>query len=99
MKDNQISFYSQEKMGDDVLPKAKEAKKTYKTYKEFFQDPDAREQGKINFIAEIIRFETLNGLTKADLQAALKWIFEENYEFVSEERRPGFRVIRGNKEV
>ena len=71
MKDNKIPFYSQEKMGNDILPKAKETKKTYKTYKEFFQDPEAREQAKLNFIVEIIRFETLNGLTKADLQAAL----------------------------
>ena len=98
MKGNQISFYSQEKMGDDVLPKTKETKKTYRTYKEFFEDSEVEEQRKVNVIAEIIRFETLNGLTKQELHSALKWLFYENYEFVPAEKHPGFKLIKGDKE-
>lgn len=91
-------LYSQEKMGEDVLPKANKAKREYKTFKEFFEDPKAADQSKLDMVGQFIRFETLNGVTKSELQAALKWLFEQNYEFVQSRDLPGFSLIRGGKE-
>lgn len=91
-------LYSQEKMGDDVLPKKDKVKREYKTFKEFFEDPNAEDQKKLDMVGQFIRFETLNGVTKSELQAALKWLFEQNYEFVQSSDLPGFRLIKGGKE-
>ena len=92
-----MELYSQEKMGDDLLPKPKETKREYKTLKEFFEDPKALDQSKLDMVGQLIRFETLNGVTKAELQAALKWLVEQDYEFVPSRELPGFRLLKGNK--
>ena len=82
------TLYTQEKMDEGLLPAAKEEKRGYDSFKEFFEDPKVSNQRKLNIVGQFTRFVTLNGLTKQDLHAALKWLFDQGYEFVDVFEQP-----------
>ena len=66
----------------------------YNSIAEMFQDPNHDEQKKLEFIWLVKKFETLNGITKADLHAMLKWLAEYALEEeVEEEGNKGGTVI------
>ena len=75
-------LWSQERMPVDVVPLPQ--KKGYDSYEELFGDPKCPIDKKLRILAQIVRFETLNGLTKRDLHAMVKWLVNQNYDFVEE---------------
>lgn len=75
-------LWSQERMPVDVVPLPE--KKGYDSYEELFNDPKCPIDKKLRILAQIVRFETLNGLTKRDLHAMVKWLVNQNYDFVEE---------------
>lgn len=92
------TLYTQEKMDESLLPEAKEEKKGYDSFKEFFEDPKASNQRKLNVVGQFTRFVTLNGVTKRDLHAALKWLFDQGYEFVDVHEPPNVPKLEILKE-
>ena len=75
-------LWSQERMPVDVVPMPE--KKGYDSYEELFDDPKCPIDKKLRILAQVVRFETLNGLTKRDLHAMVKWLVHQNYDFVEE---------------
>lgn len=75
-------LWSQERMPVDVVPLPK--KKGYDSYEELFNDPKCPIDKKLRILAQIVRFETLNGLTKRDLHAMVKWLVNQNYDLVED---------------
>ena len=75
-------LWSQERMPVDVVPLPE--KKGYESYEELFDDPKCPIDKKLRILVQIVRFETLNGLTKRDLHAMVKWLVNQNYDFVEE---------------
>lgn len=75
-------LWSQERMPVDVVPLPE--KKGYDSYEELFNDPKCPIDKKLRILVQIVRFETLNGLTKRDLHAMVKWLVNQNYYFVEE---------------
>lgn len=90
------TLFSQERMDDSFVPTAK--KKGFDSFKEFFESPEISNQKKLDQVGQFSQFVTLNGLTKADLHAALKWLFDQGYEFVDVDQPPKLRLIRGEKD-
>ena len=64
----------------DNLPKP-DKPSGYHTFAQLFEDPDCPIKDKLKIIGWIYKFETHNGFTKNDLVAAIRWMFDENYEF------------------
>lgn len=75
-------LWSQERMPVDVVPLSE--KKGYDSYEELFNDPKCPIDKKLRILAQIVRFETLNGLTKRDLHAMVKWLVNQNYDLVED---------------
>ena len=75
-------LWSQERMPVDVVSLPE--KKGYDSYEELFNDPKCPIDKKLRILVQIVRFETLNGLTKRDLHAMVKWLVNQNYHFVEE---------------
>ena len=75
-------MWSQERMPVDIVPLPE--KKGYDSFEELFDDPKCPIDKKLRILAQIVRFETLNGLTKRDLHAMIKWLVNQNYDFVGE---------------
>ena len=75
-------LWSQERMPVDVVPLPQ--KKGYDSYEELFNDPKCPIDKKLRILAQIVRFETLNGLTKRDLHAMVKWLVNQNYDLVED---------------
>ena len=75
-------LWSKERMPVDVVPLPE--KKGYDSYEELFDDPKCPIDKKLRILAQIVRFETPNGLTKRDLHAMVKWLVNQNYDFVEE---------------
>ena len=75
-------LWSQERMPVDVVPLAE--KKGYDSFEELFDDPKCPIDKKLRILAQVVRFETLNGLTKRDLHAMVKWLVHQNYDLVEE---------------
>ena len=75
-------LWSQERMPVDVVPLPE--KKGYDSYEELFNDPKCPIDKKLRILAQIVRFETLNGLTKRDMHAMVKWLVNQNYDLVED---------------
>lgn len=73
-------MWSQERMPVDIVPLPE--KKGYDSFEEMFDDPKCPIDKKLRILAQIVRFETLNGLTKRDLHAMVKWLVNQNYDLV-----------------
>lgn len=68
----------QETMPTNIVPLSK-GQKAYESFADWLSDPDADEQKKRDWIWEVKDFATLNGITKKDLQAAMKFMAEDCY--------------------
>ena len=75
-------MWSQERMPVDIVPLPE--KKGYDSFEELFDDPKCPIDKKLRILAQIVRFETLNGLTKRDLHAMVKWLVNQNYDLVKD---------------
>lgn len=73
-------LYSQERMSIDIVP-LPEKREVFNSFAEMFESDFVEEEWKLKWIAEVRRFETLNGVKKTDLQAALKWLFDQFYTY------------------
>lgn len=73
-------IWSQERMPVDIVPLPE--KQGYDSFEELFDDPKCPVDRKLHILSMVSRFETLNGLRKADLHAMVKWLFNEHYEIV-----------------
>ncbi len=69
-----MKMISQERMPVDVVPLAE--KKGYSSFKELFEDDAVSPDKKMKIVHQIMEFETLNGVTKADLHAMLIFLYD-----------------------
>lgn len=76
-------IYSQERMDEALVP-LPEKREVYQSFADMFASDFVEEKWKLNWIMHIQGFETLNGVTKHDLQAALKWLFNKHYTITKE---------------
>lgn len=72
-------MWSQERMPVDVVPLPK--KQGYDSFAEIFDDPKCPIDKKLNILVIVYQLFTLNGLTKRDLHAMIKWLIDQNYDF------------------
>lgn len=75
-----LNFFSQERMPIDIVP-LPEKREVFNSFAEMFESDFVEDSWKLKWIAEVQRFETLNGVKKTDLQAALKWLFNQFYTY------------------
>ncbi len=74
-------LYMQQRMDEKIVPLPdKTDKKVLNSFAEAFESPEVSIDWKLHWIAQVSRFATLNGVTKRDLQAALRWLFDQHYE-------------------
>lgn len=73
-------LYTQQRMDENVVP-LPEKTEQFHSFKEMFESSEVSDQWKLNWIGQVSRFMTLNSITKADLHAALKWLFEQEYVY------------------
>lgn len=89
-----IEFISQEMM-DLSSVKQEPVKAGYRSLAELFADPKGDEDQKHWLAWQVAHFVTLNGITKVDLQAMLRFIMEE---FFHEVKKPALLVIKGRED-
>ena len=75
------------------IPKPKRPKQ-YKDIAEMIQDKNCPDEKKLDFIAWICKLETHNGITKDELVAMLRWVVNENYDWVVPDPKPLLRVVK-----
>lgn len=90
-----IELVTQEKM-DLSSVKQDASMLGHRNFVELFEDENVAEQRKHNIAWHVAHFVTLNGITKNDLQAMLKFIMEEF--FYQEPEKPILTVIKGKEE-
>lgn len=61
------------------LPPIPKSEKRYSSFAEAFESVEVSEEWKLNWIGWASRSFTLNNVTRRDLQAAIKWLFEKFY--------------------
>ena len=66
----------------------------YRNLLELFIDADCPDDRKLDAVARICQMETYNSVTKADLLAALRWVVNENYDWVQPVMEPHMRVVK-----
>ncbi len=66
----------------------------YKNLAELFEDMDCPDDRKLSIVAHICQMETHNSVTKAELLAALRWVVNENYDWVPPEPEPYLKVVK-----
>lgn len=71
-------LYMQQRMDEKIVPLPD--KKVINSFAEAFESPEVSIDWKLHWIAQVSIFMTLNCVTKRDLQAAMRWLFEQNYE-------------------
>lgn len=76
-------IYSQERMDEAVVP-LPEKREVFETFADMFESDFVEEEWKLKWIMHIQGFETLNSVTKHDLHAALKWLFNKHYIITKE---------------
>lgn len=91
-----IQLVTQEMMDLSSI-KQEPIKTGHRNFAELFDDPDVPEQLKYNMAWKIAHFITVNGLTKAELQAMLRFIMEQFFH--EEPAKPTLTVIRGREET
>ena len=89
-----IELVTQEMM-DLSSVKQEQVKAGYGSLADLFTDPAADEDHKHWIAWQVAHFVTLYGVTKADLQAMLRFIMEE---FFHEVKKPALLVIKGKEE-
>lgn len=80
---SKLELWSQERMDTKVVPLPH--KKDFKDFEEYVKSDSVPHQKKIILIWKIAHLETLNGVTKAELQSMLKWLVEHHYYWSGEE--------------
>ena len=91
-----INLVTQEMM-DLSSVKQEQAKIGHRNFVELFDDPAVSEELKHHIAWRTAHFITLNGLTKAELQAMLRYIMEEFFH--EEPAKPTLTVILGRGET
>ena len=87
-----INLVTQEMM-DLSSVKQEPGKIGHRNFVDLFDDPAVSEELKHNLAWKVAHFITLNGLTKAELQAMLRFIMEEFFHEVP--AKPQLTVIEG----
>jgi hypothetical protein len=82
-----------QEMMDLSSVKQERVKIGHRNFVDLFDDPAVSEELKHNLAWKVAHFITLNGLTKAELQAMLRFIMEEFFHEVP--AKPQFTVIEG----
>lgn len=83
-----------QEMMDLSSVKQEQVKAGYRSLADLFADPDGDEDHKHWIAWQVAHFVTLNGVTKADLQAMLCFIMEE---FFHEVKKPTLLVFKGKE--
>lgn len=78
-----LELWSQERMDTRVVPLPD--KKGFRDFGEYVKSNSVPAGKKITLIWKIAHLETLNGVTKAELQSMLKWLIEHHYYCAGEE--------------
>ena len=69
-----LEIYHQQSMDAKLVPPSKEDP-VFSSFAEMFQSDKVSLEWKLKWIGQVIKFETLNSVTKHDLHEALKWLF------------------------
>ena len=80
---SKLEPWSQERMDTRVVPLP--CKKGVKDFEEYVKSDSVPAEKKITLVWKITHLETLNGVTKAELQSMLKWLIEHHYYCAGEE--------------
>lgn len=76
------------------LPEKPKMPKQYRSFAEAINDPEYPKEKKLSIIAYMCRLETHNGVTKDDLVAMLRWVVNENYDWVLPNPKPFLKVVK-----
>lgn len=74
-----LEIYQQQRMDAKVVPPAKEDP-VFNSFAEMIESDEVDLEWKLKWIEQVSKFETLNAITKRDLQAALKWLFKRTHQ-------------------
>ena len=66
----------------------------YKNLVDLFEDENCPEDRKLSIMAHIYKMATHNSVTKAELIAILRWVIDENYDWVPPEPEPHLKVVK-----
>lgn len=80
---SKLELWSQEHMDTRVVPLPH--KKDFKDFKEYVKSDSVPDEKKITLVWKVAHLETLNGVTKAELQSMLKWVIERFYYCAEED--------------
>lgn len=80
MPDRKIYLVSQERFPADIVP-ITSSRRVNKTFADAFEDDSVPTDTKLRTVLDIITWPAINGITRRDLKAALKWLFELNYDY------------------
>ncbi|MBQ8507202.1 MAG: hypothetical protein IJ466_07235 [Clostridia bacterium] len=75
-----IELVSQTRMPVDIVP-LPEKREIFDSFAEMFESEFVDRDWKLKWIRQISQFETLNSVKKSDLHAALKWLFDQHYDY------------------
>ena len=67
----------------DNLPKP-DKPAGYQTFAQLFEDKNCPTESKLKILGWVYKFETHNGFTKNDLVAMIRWLIDQNYDWVPE---------------
>lgn len=77
------TLYVQERMDEALVPLPKK-REVFNSFADMFESEFVEDEWKLRWISQVQGFPTLNGVTKHDLQAALKWLFNQHYVITKE---------------
>lgn len=80
---SKLELWSQERMDTRVVPLPH--KKDFKDFEEYVKSDSVPAEKKITLVWKVAHLETLNGVTKAELQSMLKWVIERFYYCAEED--------------
>lgn len=72
-------LWSQTRMPEAIVP-LPEKREVFDSFADMFDSEFVEPEWKINFLWTVAQLETLNGITKKDLHAAIRWLID-TYEF------------------
>lgn len=80
---SKLELWSQERMDTRIVPLP--YKKDFKDFEEYVKSDSVPAEKKITLVWKVAHLETLNGVTKAELQSMLKWVVERFYYCAEED--------------
>jgi len=72
-------LWSQTRMPEAIVP-LPEKREVFDSFADMFDSEFVEPEWKINFLWTVAQLKTLNGITKKDLHAAIRWLID-TYEF------------------